>query len=419
MKSDLKLETRNLRHALVVGIALVSLTACLPVTPSPPTLTPSPTATSTPSPTVTSTPLPATTPTDIPTPVLTHTPLPSPDVVLARGPYLQSVTADTIIVVWETDRPSPGEVVYGETEARASRVADPEVGTRHAVTLTDLVPYTAYHYRVESGGVPLSQGAIFRTAASPEQVAFEFVVFGDTRTQHQFHQAVVEGIVAQKPDFVIHTGDLVESGDVASQWDTFFEIERELMARAPLFPALGNHEVNSPRYFDLFYLPGNERWYAFDYGNARFVCLQVDGIVDFGPDSEQYAWLEETLAANTQPWIFVAFHVPPYTSVPDILEDAVRQVLTPLFERYGVDVVFNGHRHNYERNEVNGVTYIVTGGGGAPLYAMQEREPTQAAFAVTYHFVRVEVDGDRLVATAISSEGEVLDQFERVAGRIR
>ena len=156
-------------------------------------------------------------------------------------------------------------------------------------------------------------------------------------------------------------------------------------------------------------------WYTFDYGNGRFISLQVDGFADFDIQSEQYAWLEETLAANTQAWLFVYFHIPPYSSVQDGLEDNVRQALPPLFERYGVDVVFNGHKHNYERNEVNGVTYIVTGGGGAPLYAIQEREPTQAAFALAHHFVLLEIDGDHLKATVISNEGEVLDAFERSA----
>jgi len=322
---------------------------------------------------------------------------------------------DSIIVAWETEQPSQGEVTYGETEVYGLRASDPAVTASHALTLTGLASYTVYHYRVESGGVPLSGELTFRTAAGPDQTRFTFAVFGDTRTQPQFHQAVVERIVAQVPDFVLNTGDLVASGRRAGEWETFFEIERALLARVPLFPVLGNHEGNSPLYFDLFYLPGNERWYTFDYGNARFVCLQVDGVADFRPGSEQYNWLEETLAANTQPWLFVAFHVPPYSSVQDDLEDDVRGALVPLFERYGVDVVFNGHKHNYERNEVNGVTYVVTGGGGAPLYEMQEKEPTQAAFLLVHHFVLVRVDGDHLEATVISHEGEVLDRFERRA----
>ncbi len=340
---------------------------------------------------------------------------------LVRGPYLQSVTTSSIIVVWEIDFPSSGAVVYGETEAYGSSVVDPAMDTRHAVTLTDLTPYTAYHYRVESGGTPLSEDATFRTASPPsvppiggeEGGAFTFIVFGDTRTQHQIHHTVARRIATLAPDFVLHTGDLVEFGNDAHEWETFFEIEQELMAHTPFFPALGNHEGNSPYYFDLFYLPGNERWYSFDYGNARFLCLKVNSIWGFAPGSEQYAWLEETLAANTQPWLFVYFHIPPYTSTQSSLEDIVRQTLTPLFEQYGVDVVFTSHKHNYERNKVRGVTYIVTGGGGAPLYPMQEREPTQVAFAMAHHVVLLKVDNHRLEATVISVEGKVLDKFER------
>ena len=317
--------------------------------------------------------------------------------------------------MWETDQPGYGEVAFGEAEGYGTSVIDPTVSTRHFVTLADLRPYTRHHYRVESDGAPLSEDATFRTAAGPDQMQFTFVAFGDTRTQHRVHRTVIEGIIAAAPDFVLHTGDMVEFGSRPDQWETFFEIERELMAQTPLFPALGNHEENDPLYFDFFQLPGNERWYAFDYGNARFICLQVDGYAVFDPGSEQYAWLEETLATNTQPWLFAYFHVPPYTSAGDAWESAVRQALPPLFERYGVDLVFNGHKHNYERNEVNGITYIVTGGGGAPLYAMQEQEPTQAAFALAYHFVLVEIDGNHLTATAISNAGAVLDKFERNA----
>jgi len=354
--------------------------------------------------------MPLSTPTPVPTPVS------PPAATLTRGPYLQRVTSDSIVVAWETDRTSHGEVAYGETETHGARASSPAVGAHHAVTLTGLAPYTLYHYRVESGGAPLSGDATFRTAPEPDQARFTFVALGDTRTQHRVHQAVVERIVGLTPDFVLHTGDLVADGGSADAWETFFEIERELMAYAPVFPTLGNHERKSREYFDLFYLPGNERWYAFDYGNARLVCLQVDGTAHFTPQSEQYAWLEETLAANTQRWLFVAFHVPPYTSAAGgRLEGVVRETLTPLFERYGVDVVLNGHQHNYERNEVNDVTYVVTAGGGAPLYAAVEREPTQAAFALAHHFVLLRIDGSRLQGTAISSTGEVLDEFERSA----
>ncbi len=335
---------------------------------------------------------------------------------LVRGPYLQSVTPDGVIVVWETDVPGEGGVAYGEGETggESARMTDGIRATHHAIPLTGLAPYTLYHYRVEMDGAPLSGGGdfTFRTAAAPGQSAFTFAVFGDTRTQHDVHRGVAARVLAVAPDFALHTGDLVEAGSDPSQWEIFFEIERELMARVPLFSTLGNHEGDHANYFEAFYLPGNERWYWFDYGSVRFVCLQVDGFAEFGPGSQQYAWLEGVLADSARDWLVVYFHAPPYTSAADTYEEVVRPALPPLFERYGVDLVFNGHKHNYERNEVRGVTYIVTGGGGAPLYAQQEREPTQAAFAMVHHLVLVEVDGARLRATAISDAGEVLDQFE-------
>ena len=418
----------RLRHSLSVCTAcavLLGTTACLLAPPAtrttaPPVTVPSatlPPATALPSTPVTSSPNPPpATSTPRPTPLPSATPIPTlvptPDVVLIRGPYLQSVTANSVTVVWETDLPGRGEVAYGEMGTATSRVSDPEVGQRHAVTLVGLTPYTVYHYRVESGGAPLSEDFAFRTAAAPNQGGFTFVAFGDTRTQHQMHQAVVARILKLAPDFVLHTGDLVEHGSAPHEWETFFEIERELLARAPLFPALGNHDGNDPHFFDLFYLPGNERWYAFDYGSARFICLQVDGIARFDPWSEQYTWLEETLAANTQPWLFIAFHIPPYSSLrEDAVEIAVREALTPLFERYGVDIVFNGHHHEYQRSLVHGVTYIVTGGGGAPIYEVTQADDHVLAYENVHHVVHITIDGDTLTGVGVTPDGEEFDRF--------
>jgi predicted phosphodiesterase len=357
-------------------------------------------------------------------PVPTNTPLPptatppaAPTIAAgpARGPYLQYVETDSIVIIWETENPSHGEVIYGETEEYGSMAVDPAQGTRHAVILHNLEPYTTYHYRVASDGAPISKDAAFRTAAKPSQTHFTFAVIGDTQSQYEYHQEIVRLLVALEPDFVLHVGDLVQNGDVGPNWEVFFDVERDLMARVPLYPVLGNHDRANDMFFDSFCLPGNERWYVFDYGNARFVCLEVDGIADFSPDSEQYAWLEKTLAANSPPWLFVFFHIPPYSSSTDASEQRVRDTLTPLFEQYGVDVVFNGHHHNYERNEANGVTYIVTGGGGGPLAVMEDQEPTQAAFAMVHHAVLLELDGDHLKGTAISADGRVLDEFQRNA----
>ena len=237
-------------------------------------------------------------------------------VTLTRGPYLQSVTPTSILVAWETDKPADSVIEYGLTAEYGSIARDTALVTRHVIALDGLSPYTTYHYRVGTTACALSGDSSFKLAAVPEQKSFTFVAFGDTRTNVAAHQSVIDVILTVDPDFYLHTGDLVGDGSQLDQWNSFFQIEGDLMRNTALFPSLGNHEHDHLNYFDLFYLPHNERWYSFDYGHAHFICLQVDGFANHSPGSEQYLWLEYDLAHNDQPWAFVFFHIPPYSSGP-------------------------------------------------------------------------------------------------------
>ena len=347
-----------------------------------------------------------------PPPSPTSTPPPTPDGVLTRGPYLQSPTSDSIVIVWETDRPMPGEVIYGRGGDYDQRIISPSTGLRHEATLVDLAPGTAYGYWVASSGYPLADAGSFRTAPAADDPSFTFVTYGDSRSGHATHRLIAERILALKPDFALHTGDLVAYGSKASDWDRFFDIERAMLASVPLFPSPGNHEQNNRDYFDAFVLPGNERWYAFDWGNARIVVLQIDAIMPFGKHSEQVQWLESTLAANTQPWLIVCFHIPPYDALPeDSMGDAVRINVVPLLERYGVDLVLNGHNHNYQRSIVNGITYIVTGGAGAELDHLDGPDPDTEAFYNGHHLVYFTVEGETLTGRAITTDDTTVDTF--------
>lgn len=373
---------RNVRLFVLLILTSILVTACNP-TPIPVTVMPSPTV--------------------VPTPEYA---------VVTRGPYLQSVTPTSVVVLWETETPASGALAYGATDAYDQLASSPQIGTRHVVTLTDLSPYTTYHYRVQTNVQPISEDYAFRTAAPPDQDRFQFVAFGDTRSQPEEHQAVVDMIVDMQPDFVLHTGDMVAHGTSIEEWQAFFAIEQELMARSPLFPVLGNHEGMAAPYFDLFHLPGNERWYSFDYGPAHFIALQADNIADLSPEGEQMRWLRADLEATDRPWKLAFFHVPPYSSLHREGDDArVQLVLATLLEEYGVQLVFNGHDHSYQRLEVDGVTYVVTAGGGAPLYSLGTLHPALVAHAVDYHALHVTVDGSRLMAVAVSPAGEELDRF--------
>lgn len=331
----------------------------------------------------------------------------------ARGPYLQSVTPTSVWVVWETTQPIRGRVEYGRSRELGQMVEERIPTLHHEVQLQDLDPYTDYYYRV--AGEIFS----FRTAADSKQLNFTFTVFGDTRSGHSIHKRIIKQMVALEPDFVIHTGDLVESGRFDSEWNRFFKIEAPLLGIAPFFPTIGNHEDYIPGnpnhpYLKLFHLPGNEIWYTFDYGHARFICLQIDGNPREGslPNEEQLAWLEDELAANKASWLIVYFHVGVFTSrSEDVLETENREKLLPLFTEYGVDLVFMGHHHSYERILVNGITFIVTAGGGASLYEFTEPESGSQAAIQAHHFVEIEIDGAQLIGRVIDHQGRMIDSF--------
>ncbi len=410
----------SLRLFFTAAVIISLLAACQPLpaptsTQFPPTVTeapsptPAPSATRLPTGEVAATPTATQAPSPIPS--LTATAAPIVNARLVRGPYLQNVTTSSIMIIWETDLPSPGSVEYSEGGSYSQRLDDPVTEKSHALTLSGLKPYTTYTYRVLNVNTPLSSGDSFRTAAGPDQNAFNFVVFGDTRTNAEVHQAVVDRIVQMKPDFVLHVGDMVGDGLLTSDWKTFFQVEQKLMAGAPLFPVLGNHENDAPMFFDAFYLPGNERWYTFEYGQARIIGLEIDGFQDIvDPLHKQYQWLEETLAQNTQPWVFVFFHIP-LNTMQGFTPNSLDNILVPLFEKYKVTAVFSGHNHNYQRRIVNGITYVITGGGGAPLYDLQPGNTPPEAAAKEYHAIDIAIDGKILTAKVITPSGTELDRF--------
>ncbi|MBI4300461.1 MAG: metallophosphoesterase family protein [Chloroflexi bacterium] len=329
---------------------------------------------------------------------------------LTKGPYIQNATVDSALVCWEANVPHSGAVAYGTTTAYGSLSLADGRDRGHCARLDGLQAYTVYHYKVLAEETELSSDATFKTLAGPKSAKISFVAWGDNRTNHSIHRGLALQVKQAEPDFVINVGDLVESGKRMSDWDAFFEDEKELLLTAPLYPALGNQEEDSPLYFSLFALPGNERWYSFDSGPAHFVALDVV-FSDYGPGSEQYAWLERDLRETARPWKIVFAHYPPYDfSSFRGSALAVREALAPLFEKYGVQVVFGGHNHHYQRNLANGVTYIVTGGGGAPLHPVAIG-PWTAYAETTYHFVKISIDGNTLSSVAVRADGSEFDPF--------
>lgn len=251
-----------------------------------------------------------------------------------------------------------------------------------------------------------------------EAAPFKFVVYGDTRDGHAEHRKIVELILKQKPDFVLQTGDLVDEGRRASLWKIYDNITGAMRAQVPVYPARGNHDLGGPGYEARVTAPftsGTKLHYSFDKANCHFIALTVDEATAYGPKSAQYKWLIGDLEAAKQKaqHIFVFFHVPPYSIGLHGSDLEVRHILSPIFKKYGVRLVFNGHDHNYYHTERGSVNYIVTGGGGAPLYPC---DPDKGAlesdtYESVHHIVVCEVTGDLVAVTAIRMDGSQLDRF--------
>jgi 3',5'-cyclic AMP phosphodiesterase CpdA len=331
--------------------------------------------------------------------------------VIIRGPYLQYVTPNSVLVVWETDGLARGAVEYGTTLQYGAYATDYILSNRHAIRLEKLNPYTTYHYRVHAGTLTYSEDNTFKSAAVKEQDSFRFCVIGDTQVVSDKLRQLGKRMVDYSPDFFIVVGDLVEDGSDMNRWDRFFEWGRVLMKGSPLFTTLGNHEENDINYYNLFYLPNNEIWYSFDYGNVHFIALENNGFTPLSKGSEQYRWLENDLAGNKSRWTVVFCHIPFYDSTLSQDVKILRDDLQPLFERYKVDMVLSGHAHDYERSVVNGIQYIVTGGGTAAWKDRMVFEERTIYFEKTLHYLEINVNGNRLSSVGIRPDGTTFDAF--------
>ncbi len=238
------------------------------------------------------------------------------------------------------------------------------------------------------------------------------VVYGDSRTNYAVHRKLLGLIESFSPEAVFHTGDLVQDARNNVQWKKFVSMSESLLKTSKFYPTLGNHEHSSKLYFDFFKLPNNERWYAVD--TAGIHAIVMDTYSDYMPQSEQYAWLEKELedGQKIKKLMIIISHTPPYSTGPHGGEKNMQQHLVPLFEKFGVKAVFSGHDHDYERSEKNGITYIVTGGGGAPLYNQKSKSDISLKFVKKHHFCVISERNGVFHVVALDDNKQEIDAFD-------
>ncbi|MFL6567582.1 MAG: metallophosphoesterase, partial [Chthoniobacterales bacterium] len=354
---------------------------------------------------------------------------------LVRGPYLQMPTAGAMTIVWRTDALTDSAVDFGfDATYSAGTISDGTLVREHELTIPNLQPNKNYFYRIRSGGALLAT-SVFRSQRSVDQ-PFRFAVIGDFGFSDPQTIQVANQVAASSPDLLLTVGDNTygPSGTTGTGqpgvFDPFWFIPYAVtMQRVPTFPTMGNHDIetaNGAWYLSNFRLPQNgppanekERNYSFDYGNAHFVVIDANAWVnpyDANRVATIKAWLTSDLAATQQRWKFVFFHQPAYTSSGNGVHDpeaGLQNDVQPLCAQYGVQIVFQGHNHFYERiNPINGVNYITTGAGGRSLYA-PTIIPTYSAVLnnSAYSFAQVDISGGNLTLRNIDTNSAQIDLF--------
>jgi hypothetical protein len=333
------------------------------------------------------------------------------------SPYVQNINKTSATIYWKSTSKVTGRVEYGPTAAYGASAGgqikyiiengspQPKKGSVNRVHLDDLVPDTVYHYRIKLSS-SASKDRTFRTAPQDDDATFTFLVYGDTRSDPMAHARVVSAAVSTcHPTFVLGTGDVVSSGSAGqSIWTKqFFKPADPLLRETWFAVTRGNHENANPLF--LLYFEGpvsfqTEGYYSFDWGPVHVVTLNTNS--DYEPGSKQYRFLKRDLAGTSRPFKVFFGHHPAYSSGSHGSTKKMQDYLQPLFEENGVQLVFAGHDHTYERTIINGITYVVSGGGGAPLYGQErlKENPKSLVFRESYNFVQVDVTSDKLNLTA-------------------
>jgi 3',5'-cyclic AMP phosphodiesterase CpdA len=411
--------------------------------------------------------------------------------------------------------PSP-EVIQKEIE-KAKKSADPDDVVQagpildqhlfsYRASLAGLPPDTKVWYRVKKQNEVLRE-ASFRSRASADK-PIRFIAVGDLANGKEGQNAIAYQISVVKPDFLVGLGDIVYPNGRVSQYTDHFwrtydnaasasvKTGAPLMASVPFHVLPGNHDVDTslsiyPDALGIYYFfhapangPGTGKWntpigrdkeqvaafraaagdsypslafYSFDEGPAHFLMLDNSGYVKLD-SPELLKWIESDLSASKAKWKFVCCHAPAFQSSPQHYSEQKMRLLVPLLERLGVDIVFAGHVHNYQRSfpirftpgprpaveklvggtfaidsrfdgkestKAQGIIHIVSGGGGGTLYkdpldksakALKEKfgdnwAPYTAKYVADRHsFVVCELSADRLVLRAIDADGTEIDR---------
>ena len=212
-------------------------------------------------------------------------------------------------------------------------------------TFPSVAPSSLIHYSISSNGV-WSPDRTFETSVGPNSVNYSFIAGGDSRTNMDDWETSANWLANESVDFHLFLGDHVWSGFVTTDWDNWYARGVTFLEKNIIYHTGGNHEFG-PIFLNQFVMPGNEKWYSFEFGNALFICLLSEQEY-----MTQHTWLVNELSTSLKTWKVVFFHKPFFTT-GDHANDMNSYLETwwKAFDDYGVDVVLGGHTHYYLRSK--------------------------------------------------------------------
>lgn len=323
------------------------------------------------------------------------------------------------------------DVLTYQAESAIIDIGGGERNSSHKVEVSGLEPGRTYIYRVGNGSKgSWSKEHTFTTkAANTEEFTFINVTDsqGITRTDFELWGKTLDTALSLFPQasFIVHNGDLTENTEDEQAWNDFFATAGKWMPSIPLMPVTGNHEQvdsEASRYLAHFNLPeqGAEgslpgTVYSYDYGEAHFVVLNTESNID-----EQTEWLREDLRHNAKRWTIVAIHRPVYGG------NQYKKIGTwaKVFDEYNVDLVLQGHNHEYSRSdsikdekivgEGEGTVYVTTNASGQKFNEKKQDQFYHEVHFQNYKqmFAAITVTKSSLTYEAYDIEGLRLDRFE-------
>ena len=312
----------------------------------------------------------------------------------------------------------------------------------HSVTFRDLQAATTYAYRVGDEGT-WSEWFQFTTAPKKGE-PFTFAYFGDAQNnlKSQWSRIIRQAYSnLPKAAFMVHAGDLINSTQADSEWGEWNYAGGFINAMIPSVCTPGNHEYDSEEDGTLvldyhwqkqFTFPQNgpsefsETVYYLDYSDLRLISLNSQEIVQNENSMEtQRVWLEKVLSENTQKWTVITFHHPIYSSGTGRDNKEFREAFKPIFDKYKVDLVLQGHDHSYGRGRnlpsgvanqdpaAQGPVYVVSV-SGPKMYNLTFNKWMDRAASNTQLFQLISIEGDRLSYGAYTAKGDLYDAFDLI-----